>query len=130
MIGIPHRLCQDDWYEGHYLPKNTLCIVNQWHLNHDTNVYGPDAFEFRPDRHLDNKGNLTSISPELKEEGHIQYGFGRRVCVGKHVANNTLFIQIASLLWAFKFLPKKDADGQEQMPNPDLFLDEGLVMWV
>lgn len=27
---VPHRLCQDDVYEGYYLKKNTICVVNVW----------------------------------------------------------------------------------------------------
>jgi cytochrome P450 len=31
---VPHRLCQDDWYELEgqkvFLPKDTICVVNVW----------------------------------------------------------------------------------------------------
>lgn len=29
-IGVPHRLMQDDEYDGYYLPKGTLLIANIW----------------------------------------------------------------------------------------------------
>lgn len=28
--GVPHRLRQDDWYDGYWIPKDTLCIVSTW----------------------------------------------------------------------------------------------------
>ncbi|KIM36638.1 hypothetical protein M413DRAFT_20453 [Hebeloma cylindrosporum] len=80
-LGIPHRLCQDDWYNGHFLPKDTTCIVNSWQLNHDPDVYGPDADDFRPGRHLDESGKLMPPTPETKDESHVSYGFGRRWAV-------------------------------------------------
>lgn len=30
LSAVPHRLSQDDYYEGHFIPKNTICIVNVW----------------------------------------------------------------------------------------------------
>ena len=29
----PHRSTQDDWYEGMFLPKGTVCTPNAWHMN-------------------------------------------------------------------------------------------------
>lgn len=78
----------DDIYEGHFIPANSLIIPNVWLLNQDPLVWGPDAMEFKPERHLDEKGQLKAVGPpDAREESHFTYGFGRRVCVGKHVAN-------------------------------------------
>jgi len=51
------------------------------HLNHDPDVYGPDAEDFRPDRHIDKNGKLKPATPETKDESHVTYGFGRRCVV-------------------------------------------------
>ena len=75
--GGPHRLCQDDIYEGMLIPADTVCIVNVYGLNHDPEIYGPDAEEFRPERHLDGD-KLKPALPDTKEENHVTYGFGRR----------------------------------------------------
>ncbi|KAJ3981948.1 cytochrome P450 [Lentinula detonsa] len=29
-IGLPHRLSQDDYYEGFFIPRDTICFVNNW----------------------------------------------------------------------------------------------------
>ncbi|KAJ7577362.1 cytochrome P450 [Mycena floridula] len=127
-LAVPHRLCQDDYYEGHLLPKDTICVVNVWALNHDREVYGEDADDFKPERHLDEHGKLRSATPDTKDESHLSYGFGRRICVGRHVANNSLFIWMASLIWCFNIRPGKDAQGNDVVPDPMNSVDEGLVV--
>ncbi|KAJ4470436.1 cytochrome P450 [Lentinula aciculospora] len=97
-LGLPHRPTQDDYYLGYFLPKNGVCFANNWSLHHDKEVYGDDAQHFNPGRFLDVNGNLKSLVADTKDEGHFSYGFGKRICVGRHVANNSLFIHIASLL--------------------------------
>lgn len=47
-------------------------------MNRDTDVYGPDAALFKPERHLDENGQLMSITPATKDDGHVNFGFGRR----------------------------------------------------
>jgi hypothetical protein len=39
----------------------------------------------------------------------ISYGFGRRVCPGLHLANNSLYITLALLLWSFRIAQRPDA---------------------
>jgi len=47
-------------------------------MNGDPDVYGPDAHEFKPERHLDENGQLKPSPVDTKDEGHVSYGFGRR----------------------------------------------------
>jgi hypothetical protein len=42
---------------------------------------------------------------------HGAFGFGRRVCTGKHIATNLLFLNIARILWACDIRPKVDENG-------------------
>ncbi|PFH53325.1 hypothetical protein AMATHDRAFT_55202 [Amanita thiersii Skay4041] len=128
-IGVPHRLCCDDVYDGHFLPADTVCIVNVWALNHDPKMYGEDAEEFKPERHLNEHGNIQpSKFPETHDEGHLTYGFGRRICVGRHVSNNSMFMEMACILWAFDISPGKNEYGEIVKPNPDDAHVEGLVV--
>ncbi|KAF5368852.1 hypothetical protein D9758_002853 [Tetrapyrgos nigripes] len=114
-IGIPHALIEDDYYEGYLIPKGTITVANVWSLNHDPEIYGPDADQFRPERHLDENGSLK----DPKDDGHFTFGFGQRVCVGRYVANNFLFISCAMILWAMQIEPVKDAKGNSILPDPD-----------
>lgn len=126
-VGIPHCSIEDDWYEGMFIPKGTMCLVNVEVCNHDPAVYGDDATQFDPARHLKSDGTLAPSPPDTQDEGHVVYGFGKRNCVGKHVANNTMFIAFAVILWAMKIVPAKDEDGKDIPVDVDGYLDSGMV---
>jgi cytochrome P450 len=95
-----------------FIPKGTVCVGNIWHCNHDRPVFGEDADEFRPERHLDERGDLLSGSMETVQAGHVTFGFGRRVCVGKYQAIDTLFVTIARMLRAAKLERVRDESGR------------------
>ncbi|KAK7462938.1 hypothetical protein VKT23_007520 [Stygiomarasmius scandens] len=131
--GIPHALAEDDYYEGYLIPKGSIVSVNAWSINHDPDIYGPDASHFCPERYLDENGNLK----DPHNDGHFSYGSGyrfnsfplytqkhllitcTRICVGRHVANNFLFIAFATILWAMRIDPVKDSKGQPILPDPN-----------
>jgi len=125
-VAVPHLLTEDDWYEGYYIPKGTICIANAWAMNRDPRIYGEDIDEFRPERFLDEAGALKPLHPDTQQEGHASYGFGRRICVGRHVSNNSMYIDIASMLWATWI---ENAPGAP-MPDNVSMLDDGLVVYV
>ncbi|KAJ3920050.1 cytochrome P450 [Lentinula edodes] len=105
---VPRMAMEDDWYEGRFIPKGTALILNLWSMNHDREVYGPDVDQFRPERFLQQteKEGEYALRPEyVNEDGHCSYGFGRRGCVGKYVADNALFIDMATILWALRIEP-------------------------
>jgi cytochrome P450 len=124
----PHRSTEDDWYEGMFLPKGTICIANAWHMNRDPDIFGKNTEDFDPARYLDTHGEMAPGISELKKDGHFSYGFGSRICVGRHMADNSLFINIAILLWAMNFERKKDASGHLAPLDVNGWVDVGLVM--
>ncbi|KAJ3793699.1 cytochrome P450 [Lentinula aff. detonsa] len=108
-LAVPHIVTQDDWYEGYFIPKGTICIPNVWSMNRDRDMYGPDADQFRPERFLQQleKGARSVLRQEYEvNDGHCAYGFGRRACIGRHVADNALFINICTILWALRVEPE------------------------
>ena len=125
-IGVPHATIEDDWYEGMFIPKGTVCIPNTWHCNHDRAVFGDDADEFRPERYLDQQGELLSGTAE-NQAGHVTFGFGRRSCVGKELADDSLFINTARMLWAANFELARDENGKEVPLDVDTVVNVGLV---
>ncbi len=129
-LGGPHRCTEDDWYEGVFIPKGTICLPNVWYMNRDPEIYGENVEHFDPARHLDANGDTPYGSSDAREEGHVSYGFGRRKCVGQHVANDSLFINMAVLLWATKIERKRDASGQLIPLDVDGFVDHGLIVSV
>jgi cytochrome P450 len=131
-LGAPHRSTEDGWYDGMFIPKGTLCIANLWHMNRDPEIYGKNPEDFDPGRHLDPSGYVASGVPDvnLKEHGNFTFGFGRRNCVGRYMADNALFINIAVILWATKLERKKDATGDFLPLNLDGWVNVGLVALV
>jgi hypothetical protein len=77
---------------------------------------------------VDANGDIPPGPPNTKGEGHVTYGFGRRLCVSQYVADNSLFINIAALLWATKIECEKDALSQLIPFDLDRFEDHGLVV--
>ncbi|KAH9957777.1 cytochrome P450 [Russula dissimulans] len=126
-LALPHRLTEDDWYEGMFIPKGTICIPNLWQMNHDPDVYGENVADFDPARHLDANGDIKP-GPSGAKEGHVSFGFGRRDCPGRHLANNSLFINIAVTLWANKVERKKDASGKLPPLDVDGYVDKGIIV--
>jgi cytochrome P450 len=57
----------------------------------------------------------------------VSFGFGRRVCVGKHLANESLFIHTARILWAATIRCALDENGQELRPDTNAFEDLGII---
>ena len=131
-LGVPHRSTEDDWYEGMFIPKGTICIANLWHMNRDPDIYGKNTEDFDPGRHLDPNGYIGSDEPDisLKDHGHYTYGFGRRNCVGRYMGDNAIFINIAVILWAIKFERKKDATGCLVPLNLDGCVNVGMIALV
>ncbi|KAJ3757815.1 cytochrome P450 [Lentinula raphanica] len=126
-LGLAHRLKQDDYYEGYFLPKDTICFSNIWSMHHDTKLYGDDAEHFNPNRFINGDGRVDSSIEDTKDEGHFSFGFGKRICVGRHVANNTMFINIACLLWAFNITAESDSEANPKLPDPSSSI-EGLTI--
>jgi cytochrome P450 len=125
--GLPHKATEDDCYEGMFIPKGATCMANIWHCNHDRAVFGDDADDFRPERHLNAKGDEVLPGPrETNGEGHVTFGFGRRICVGKYLANDSLFINTVTILWATKLECARDENGKELPPDPNAFVDNGI----
>ncbi|KAH7322058.1 CyP450 monooxygenase [Rhizoctonia solani] len=103
--GVPHVCFQDDEYRGYKISKGTIIMGNVWAMSCDRSVY-QDPEVFNPDRFSD------PVVPSLPI-----FGWGRRKCPGKHLAESLLFISIASLLSCFTFSRKRDAGGNEIIPE-------------
>jgi methyl farnesoate epoxidase/farnesoate epoxidase len=85
-------------------PQNTTLLVNIWGVLHDHEHWG-DPEVFRPERFLDADGRF------IKDEWMIQFGAGKRVCLGEILARNMLFLIFSTLMQEFTFrIPKGDPD--------------------
>ncbi|KDR69262.1 hypothetical protein GALMADRAFT_256096 [Galerina marginata CBS 339.88] len=122
-LGVPHSIIADDTYEGMLIPKGSTVFANIYAMSKDEGMF-PSPDEFKPERYL----NLDdSSSTDSSPHPSFFFGFGRRICPGMHVAQNSLFIVITRILWAFNVAPIKDASGNPILPSPDDFIG-GLVV--
>ncbi|KAM5544308.1 hypothetical protein V8D89_001968 [Ganoderma adspersum] len=106
-MGVPHRILADDEYNGHIIPAGATIFVNIWDILRDPELY-PQPEDFVPERFLDSSGNLDVRG---RDPADVTFGFGRRICPGRHFADSTLFILCASVLSAFEIGPPVGEDG-------------------
>ncbi|OJT09761.1 O-methylsterigmatocystin oxidoreductase [Trametes pubescens] len=106
----------EDHYRGYTIPTGTLVTVNVRGLTHDEERY-PDPDKFKPERFLDCNGRYTTAAAQ--DPRRFLFGFGRRSCPGMHVADNFLYIVIATVLAAFTISPAEDAAGNPILPDAD-----------
>lgn len=116
---IPHALTKDDFYVGYRLPKGAGVMNNVYAIHNDPNRY-PEPDVFNPDRFKDDFLSTfnAAINPDVSKRDHFTFGAGRRICPGMHVAERSLFLGIARLIWAFDFKRPVDATGREITPDP------------
>ncbi|KAJ2922481.1 hypothetical protein H1R20_g14609, partial [Candolleomyces eurysporus] len=105
-IAIPHFLSADDEYKGYHLPKGAVVIANSWAMLHDENIY-PDPFEFNPDRFINPDTGELDYS-HARDPMHACFGFGRRICPGRFMAFESLWLAIASLIAVFDLEKAKE----------------------
>ncbi|KAJ7733289.1 cytochrome P450 [Mycena metata] len=112
-FAVPHFLAVEDQYRGYRIPANSIILPNVWAILHDEAMY-PDPYSFKPERFLlDGKLNPAVRSPE------VAFGFGRRICPGKHLAASSIRIAVASILATFDISKAMEEDGRIIEPTYD-----------
>ena len=85
---------------------------------HDPAVYSdPDAFN--PSRFLNSDGSVRDDSTWSSG-----FGYGKRICPGRHFVDATMFIVVASLFSVFNIERVKRADGS---PEEYSFMGTGIT---
>ncbi|EIN08237.1 cytochrome P450 [Punctularia strigosozonata HHB-11173 SS5] len=111
--GIPHSLREDDIHDGYFIPKGTVCIANIWKFLHDPKTYSnPMAFD--PSRFIDAPGKPAEEDPR-----HFCFGFGRRICPGLQLADQSVWLACAMALAAFDISKAKDEHGHVLEPTQE-----------
>ncbi|CAG8952212.1 hypothetical protein HYFRA_00000952 [Hymenoscyphus fraxineus] len=119
-IGMQHSVIEDDWYNGYFIPKGALVMLNWWAIQYDPKRW-ENPYEFRPERYLDYPlpafSYVNAADPNTRD--HFAYGAGRRICPGIHLAENSLFLNISRILWAFNIKKKIGKDGNVIEPTTE-----------
>ncbi|KAI3577934.1 cytochrome P450 [Fusarium oxysporum f. sp. albedinis] len=114
-MGLPHTSTVDDVFEGYFVPKDALIMPNIWYFAHDPEVHH-EPMRFNPERFLSTDGNQPEQDPHM-----YTFGFGRRVCPGRVLADNALFLNIAQSLAVLDI--RKDENGAQ----PELLFTSGMI---
>ncbi|KAL3870429.1 hypothetical protein ACJMK2_038497, partial [Sinanodonta woodiana] len=101
-IGVPHGAMEDVDLEGYNIPKGSMLIINSWTAHHDPAIWG-DPWVFRPDRFLDDNGELLPPEHTLRQS-LVTFGAGKRACVGENLAKSRIFLYLTTLIQKFDFL--------------------------
>lgn len=108
--GIPHVAAEDDNYNGMFIPKGTTLIPNIWLFTHDETNY-KDPYRFKPERFL---GESPEVDPHT-----LVFGFGRRICPGRELADSSVFLTIVMSLSTLNISKAVDDKGSEIDPKVD-----------
>ncbi|KAF8874735.1 cytochrome P450 [Infundibulicybe gibba] len=114
-LAFPHLSTSDDEYDGYFIPKGTLIFGNTWSILHDPKIYD-QPLEFKPERFLkDGKIDLSIPSAEI-----AAFGYGRRICPGQYLSDNSLFCTISAVLSVFSVSPALDEHGNPSPIQPEM----------
>ncbi|KAJ7640278.1 cytochrome P450 [Mycena polygramma] len=115
---VPHATIAPEEFNGYIIPKETTVFVNAWGILHDPALYD-DPENFIPDRYMLNENGTKPGVDGSDVKPNFVFGFGRRVCPGIYLGQNSININVLNLVWAFDFKPAIDAGGNPV--QPDLF---------
>ena len=84
---------------------------------HDEAAYH-DPLVFAPERYFKD----GTWDPTVRDPGVAAFGFGRRICPGRFMAKDSMWIAIASTLATFNFNKAKDEHGTPITP-PEAYVE-------
>ena len=101
-----------------------ICLRRFRAILHDPETY-PDPEEFKPERFLNEDGTVRH-DPALA----LAFGAGKRICPGRHIVDETLFIVASSVLSAFDVTKAKDENGNEIPVKAEMSVLSGVIVYV
>ncbi|KAF7365150.1 O-methylsterigmatocystin oxidoreductase [Mycena venus] len=123
-LGVAHATSTHDVYNGYFIPKGIIFPWPQTHINsvsramtRDECIY-PEPECFNPDRFFTADGRLNN------DDTVLAFGFGRRICVGRHHADATVWAAMVSVLATFNITKAKDSTGNEIDIDPNNYSDD------
>ncbi|KIY45976.1 cytochrome P450 [Fistulina hepatica ATCC 64428] len=120
--GFPHRLMEDDTYDGFFIQAGTVVMPNTLKISKDPQLY-KDPHLFEPRRFIAD-GGFSAQAPEPDPREYI-FGHGRRRCAGQAFAEASKYLEIVTTLAFFTISKAVDENGD--MDEPTLEYMPGLI---
>ena len=126
-MGLPHVNSEEVEFEGTRIPKGSIVMPNIWRFGREEGVY-EEPERFWPERFLGGEEagserrsaspvegeGATGKKPERDVKDYV-FGFGRRVCPGKELADSSLFLFASMCIAALDIQsPKGSAEVKKQ----------------
>ncbi|KAF8192945.1 cytochrome P450 [Pholiota molesta] len=100
-LAVGHMATEDDEYDGYFIPKGTV-------------VLGNGSLRI-PTRTLPKDGQLD---PDVRQPDTGAFGFGRRMCPGRHFSDNSLYAIVSSVLAPVKLKAEVTSGFCRNYPVP------------
>ncbi|KAJ7140469.1 cytochrome P450 [Mycena filopes] len=115
LVGLPHRLMEDDVYHGMHIPKGSLVFGNIWAITRDETLF-PNASAFVPERYLE------KVDPALARKRdprrlRLRMASAADAAPALTWSNPPVWILIASVLATLDISKAKDASGNPIEPT-------------
>lgn len=111
-IGVPHATTAPMQVDEYHIPAGTILILNSYAIHSDPETY-PEPREFRPERWEGKLETVVSDEQVGARSDLFSFGAGRRICPGQHLAERTMYLAVAHMLWALDIRKAKDKEGNE-----------------
>ncbi|KAG8823293.1 hypothetical protein FRC18_010767, partial [Serendipita sp. 400] len=115
-LGIPHVNTDADVYKGYYIPNGSVIHCNIGCMLRDPRVWGEDSEEFNPGRFLP---EINPQAESLPDISNIPFGFGRRICPGRFLAERIGRQLATAVLSMYKLVPVEGEAVTPSMPFED-----------
>ena len=95
-IGLPRQVPHDSSGAtvcGRFFPPGTVLSVPSYTMHHSTEIWGPDAEEFKPER--------WENATQRQKGAFIPFSHGPRACVGRNVAE--MEMKLIAATWARRY---------------------------
>ncbi|KAJ7080613.1 cytochrome P450 [Mycena belliarum] len=103
-LSLPHRLMEDDVYQGMFIPRGSLVFGNVWAIMRDETLF-PNASSFLPERYME---QVEPALAQKRDPRRYVFGFGRRRCPGIHLVESSAWLLITTVLATLDISKAKD----------------------
>jgi len=109
-VGLTSRVAAcDTTIQGQFIPKGTAIILAPATINTSTELWGPDALEFKPERFLGPDGKANNQGSAKSNFAFLTFLHGPRSCIGQRFAQAEFACILAAWIGRFETAFEQDS---------------------